>query len=87
MLSPEQLAAIDNFRFIKGMPSRAAAIRFLLGNGSCGGSVGLDTTEIQVRSHRCDSKRQTERILMSEVSKAGGTAMQKELPTYSISTL
>ena len=33
MLSPEELAAVDNFRFTKRMPSRAAAVRFLLGHG------------------------------------------------------
>jgi hypothetical protein len=33
MLSPEELAAVDNFRFKHRMPSRAAAARHLLGKG------------------------------------------------------
>ena len=30
MLSPEELEAVDNFRFVHRMPSRAAAVRELL---------------------------------------------------------
>jgi len=30
MLSPEELKAVDNFRFVHRMPSRAAAVRELL---------------------------------------------------------
>lgn len=33
MLSPEELVAVDDFRFKKRMPSRAAAIRELLKRG------------------------------------------------------
>jgi hypothetical protein len=33
MLSPEELKAIDNFRFQHRMPSRAAAVRELLRHG------------------------------------------------------
>jgi hypothetical protein len=33
MLSPEELAALDDFRFKKRMPSRAAAVRELLKRG------------------------------------------------------
>jgi hypothetical protein len=33
MLSPQELKAVDNFRFIHRMPSRAAAIRELLRHG------------------------------------------------------
>ena len=33
MLSPEELTVIDDFRFKKRMPSRAAAVRELLGRG------------------------------------------------------
>jgi hypothetical protein len=33
MLSPQELQAIDNFRFEKRMPSRAAAIREILLRG------------------------------------------------------
>lgn len=41
MLSPEELKAVDNFRFQHRMPSRAAAVRELLrhGLGSVGGIV------------------------------------------------
>jgi len=40
MLSPEELEAVDNFRFKHRMPSRAAAVRDLLRLGL--NSVGLD---------------------------------------------
>ena len=33
MLSPAELALLDNFRFMHRMPSRAAAVRELLQNG------------------------------------------------------
>jgi hypothetical protein len=33
MLSPEELKAVDNFRFAHRMPSRAAAVRELLRHG------------------------------------------------------
>ena len=33
MLSPEELALVDNFRFAHRMPSRAAAVRELLQRG------------------------------------------------------
>jgi hypothetical protein len=33
MLSPEELTAIDDFRFHRRMPSRAAAVRELLKRG------------------------------------------------------
>jgi hypothetical protein len=33
MLSPEELKAVDNFRFVHRMPSRAAAVRELLRHG------------------------------------------------------
>ena len=38
MLSPEELKAVDNFRFVHRMPSRAAAVRELLRYGL--GAVG-----------------------------------------------
>jgi metal-responsive CopG/Arc/MetJ family transcriptional regulator len=40
MLSPEELEALDNFRFKHRMPSRAAAVRDLLRMGLA--SVGID---------------------------------------------
>jgi hypothetical protein len=39
MLSPEELKAVDNFRFEHRMPSRAAAVRELLRHGLA--NVGL----------------------------------------------
>ncbi len=38
MLSPEELKAVDNFRFSHRMPSRAAAVRELLRHGL--GTIG-----------------------------------------------
>jgi hypothetical protein len=43
MLSPEELTAVDDFRFRQRMPSRAAAVRDLLRLGLA--SVGLVTAE------------------------------------------
>ncbi len=40
MLSPEELAALDDFRFKHRMPTRAAAVRELLKLGLAG--IGVD---------------------------------------------
>lgn len=42
MLSPEELAAVDDFRFKHRMPTRAAAVRELLKSGLR--AVGIDGT-------------------------------------------
>lgn len=42
MLSPEELAAVDDFRFTHRMPTRAAAVRELL-------KFGLATSGIEAR--------------------------------------
>lgn len=41
MLSPEELRALDDWRFVKRMPSRAAAIRELLRRGLATEGVDL----------------------------------------------
>lgn len=48
MLAPEELKAVDNFRFEHRMPSRAAAVRELLryGLGAAAGAV-LENTGIK----------------------------------------
>lgn len=43
MLSPEELSALDDWRFSRRMPSRAAAIRELLRRGL--GAEGFATAE------------------------------------------
>ena len=48
MLSPEELEAVDNFRFKQRMPSRAAAVRDLLRLGLA--SVGIKSAEIGQKS-------------------------------------
>lgn len=48
MLSPEELKAVDNFRFQHRMPSRAAAIRELLRYGL--GAVGAVLENVGIRS-------------------------------------
>jgi hypothetical protein len=48
MLSPEELAAVDDFRFKQRMPSRAAAVRDLLRLGL--GSVGIKPAETGQKS-------------------------------------
>jgi len=48
MLQPEELGAIDDWRFLKRMPSRAAAVRELLRRGLAAENVNL--AEIGKRS-------------------------------------
>jgi len=48
MLQPEELGAIDDWRFLKRMPSRAAAVRELLRRGLAAEDVNL--AEIGKRS-------------------------------------
>jgi hypothetical protein len=48
MLSPEELAVVDDFRFKQRMPSRAAAVRELLRLGL--GAVGLKSAEPGLKS-------------------------------------
>jgi len=48
MLSPEELKAADNFRFVHRMPSRAAAVRELLRFGL--GTVGTVVENTGVKS-------------------------------------
>jgi hypothetical protein len=48
MLSPDELKAVDNFRFVHRMPSRAAAVRELLRFGL--GAVGAVLENVGVKS-------------------------------------
>jgi hypothetical protein len=48
MLSPEELKAVDNFRFIHRMPSRAAAVRELLRHGL--GTLGAVSENAGIKS-------------------------------------
>jgi len=43
MLSPEELSALDDFRFKKRMPSRAAAVREILKRGLTSEGFSLAT--------------------------------------------
>jgi hypothetical protein len=45
MLSPEELKAVDNFRFDHRMPSRAAAVRELLRHGLAAAGVAVAVVE------------------------------------------
>jgi hypothetical protein len=48
MLSPEELDAVDNFRFMHRMPSRAAAVRELLRFGiAAAGKTVVDNAGIK----------------------------------------
>ena len=52
MLSPEELQAVDNFRFVHRMPSRAAAVRELLRLGiASAGSRVVDNTGAKSRDY------------------------------------
>jgi hypothetical protein len=49
MLNPEELRAIDDFRFRRRMPSRAAAVRELLKRGLA--FEGFEAAPAGTRSH------------------------------------
>ena len=49
MLAPEELAAVDDFRFQRRMPSRAAAVRELLRRGLTGEGFKLADGHMQSR--------------------------------------
>jgi hypothetical protein len=51
MLSPDELGAIDNFRFQHHMPSRAAAIRELLRQGLAAVGVVLENAGVKSRDY------------------------------------
>ena len=52
MLSPDELKAVDNFRFRHRMPSRAAAVRELLRQGIAAvGAVLVENTGIKSRDY------------------------------------
>jgi hypothetical protein len=51
MLSPEELKAVDNFRFDHRMPSRAAAIRELLRYGLAAVGAVLENAGVKSRDY------------------------------------
>jgi len=51
MLSPEELKAVDNFRFDHRMPSRAAAVRELLRHGLAAIGMVLDNEGVKSRDY------------------------------------
>ena len=62
MLSPDELAAVDDFRFQHRMPTRAAAVRELLKLGltvaTTDGSVGMKSSNFGVFSRGPESHLQ-----------------------------
>ncbi len=51
MLSPEELKAVDNFRFNHRMPSRAAAVRELLRHGLADVGAVIENTGVKSRDY------------------------------------
>jgi metal-responsive CopG/Arc/MetJ family transcriptional regulator len=51
MLSPEELNAVDNFRFAHRMPSRAAAVRELLRHGLNSAGTVTENTGVKSRDY------------------------------------
>jgi hypothetical protein len=47
MLSPDEVKAVDNFRFTHRMPSRAAAVRELLRHGIAAAGVVVENAGIK----------------------------------------
>ncbi len=62
MLSPEELAALDDFRFKHRMPTRAAAVRELLKLGltvtTTEGNAGMKSSNFGIFSRGPDGHRQ-----------------------------
>jgi hypothetical protein len=51
MLSPEELKAVDNFRFAHRMPSRAAAVRELLRHGLAAAGAVMENVGVKSRDY------------------------------------
>ena len=51
MLSPEELKAVDTFRFAHRMPSRAAAVRELLRHGIAAAGAIIDNGGVKSRDY------------------------------------
>jgi hypothetical protein len=51
MLSPEELKAVDNFRFLHRMPSRAASVRELLRHGIASAGAAIENTGVKSRDY------------------------------------
>jgi hypothetical protein len=51
MLSPEELKAVDNFRFSHRMPSRAAAVRELLRKGLDAAGAVIQNAGVKSRDY------------------------------------
>ncbi len=51
MLSPDELKAVDNFRFAHRMPSRAAAVRELLRHGLARTGVVSENAGVKSRDY------------------------------------
>jgi hypothetical protein len=51
MLSPDELTAVDTFRFEHRMPSRAAAVRELLRHGISAVGVVVDNVGVRSRDY------------------------------------
>ncbi len=51
MLSPEELKAVDNFRFNHRMPSRAAAVRELLRHGLAAVGAVIENGGVRSRDY------------------------------------
>lgn len=51
MLSPPELKAVDNFRFMHRMPSRAAAIRELLRHGLAAAGAVVENVGVKSRDY------------------------------------
>jgi hypothetical protein len=64
MLSPEELAALDDFRFKNRMPTRAAAVRELLKLGltvdATEGGAGMKSSNFGIFSRGPDGHRQSD---------------------------
>ena len=51
LLSPQELKAVDNFRFEHRMPSRAAAVRELLRHGIAAPGVVLENAGVKSKDY------------------------------------
>jgi hypothetical protein len=70
MLSPDELTAVDDFRFKNRMPSRAAAVRELF-------RIGLNHTGF---AHNTDGKKSSDIGVLEEGTPAGNVSGLRMVP-------
>ena len=72
MLSPEELKAVDDFRFQSRMPSRAAAVRELLKRGLAGEGFEIAASGMKSQSFGVGGSAKARRAAAGHDGTSGG---------------